>query len=119
DAGDLVVVNTSGTMAAALDGIASDGDPVAMHLSTRLPAGLWTLELRRHDRTFNGGSAGDVVLLPEGGRIELLAPYPLREDGAPTRLWLAALHLPHPVASYLTVHGRPIQYRHVRGRWPL
>src|SRR5262245_18763433 len=38
DPGDLVVVNTSGTLAAAVDGVAPDGAPVTVHLSSRLPA---------------------------------------------------------------------------------
>ena len=47
DEGDLVVVNTSGTLAAELDGDDPDGRPLQVHLSTQLPAGLWTVELRR------------------------------------------------------------------------
>src|SRR5712672_3654702 len=35
DAGDVVVVNTSGTLAAAVDGVSSaDGQPLTVHLST-------------------------------------------------------------------------------------
>ena len=47
DEGDLVVINTSGTLAAELDGTAPDGTAVQVHLSTTLPAGLWTVEVRR------------------------------------------------------------------------
>ena len=47
DEGDLIVVNTSGTLAAALDGFGEDGTPLVVHLSQRLPAGLWLIELRR------------------------------------------------------------------------
>ena len=47
DEGDLVVINTSGTLAAELDGTAPDGSAVEVHLSTHLPAGLWTVEVRR------------------------------------------------------------------------
>ena len=45
--GDLVVVNTSGTLAAALDALGEDGTPLVVHLSQRLPADLWLVELRR------------------------------------------------------------------------
>src|SRR5204863_2390837 len=47
DPGDLVVVNTSGTLAAAVDATAPDGTNLVVHLSTRLPADLRVVELRR------------------------------------------------------------------------
>src|SRR3954452_17252776 len=46
DPGDLLVVNTSGTMNAALDATAADGETFELHVSTRLPGGFWTVELR-------------------------------------------------------------------------
>ncbi len=49
DEGDLVVVNTSGTLAATLDALGEDGTPLVLHLSQRLPADLWLVELRRPD----------------------------------------------------------------------
>jgi S-adenosylmethionine:tRNA ribosyltransferase-isomerase len=45
DEGDLVVINTSGTLAAEIDGTAADGSALQVHLSTQLPAGLWTVEV--------------------------------------------------------------------------
>src|SRR5205807_644940 len=43
--GDLLVINTSGTMNAALNATRSDGTPLELHLSTHLPADLWTVEV--------------------------------------------------------------------------
>ena len=45
--GDLIVVNTSGTLAAELQGVDPNGVALQIHLSTQLPANLWTVELRR------------------------------------------------------------------------
>jgi S-adenosylmethionine:tRNA ribosyltransferase-isomerase len=45
DEGDLVVVNTSGTLAAALDALGEDGTPLVVHLSQQLPAGAAVPEL--------------------------------------------------------------------------
>ena len=45
--GDLLVVNTSGTMNAALAATAADGRAFELHLSTRLPGGFWTVEVRQ------------------------------------------------------------------------
>ena len=115
DVGDLVVVNTSGTLAAAVDATSPDGTRLAVHLSTRLPADLWVVELRQGDAPYSGGRAGDVLVLPDAGSVELLAPY------APSsgRLWVTSLRLPHPLLTYLAVHGRPIRYGYVRGSWPI
>src|SRR5579885_3086373 len=48
DAGDLLVINTSGTMNAALDATRVDGLRLELHLSTHLPADLWIVEVRTH-----------------------------------------------------------------------
>ena len=46
DAGDLVVINTSGTMNAALSATREDGTALELHLSTHLPADLRSEERR-------------------------------------------------------------------------
>jgi S-adenosylmethionine:tRNA ribosyltransferase-isomerase len=106
--GDLLVVNTSATLPAALP-----GSP-RVHLSTPLPGNWpddgherWVIELRDGDARHRGGRAGRRVSLPGGGAAELLAPY-LGGD----RLWAARLTLPAPLLDYLAEHGEPIRYRH-------
>ena len=94
DAGDLVVVNTSGTLNAAVDAVDTD---LTVHLSTRLPADLWVVELRSGTAPYRDGHAGMVVELPAGGVVELLASY----GDTPGRLWIATLRLPHPLLTYL------------------
>lgn len=114
--GDLLVVNTSPTMPAALDG-RHDGRDVAVHLSTRHDDGRWVLELRRPDGAgpVTHARPGEEVELRAGGRARLLAPDgPARPDGS-VRLWRAELDLPGPVHHHLARHGRPIGYGH-RGR---
>ncbi|HEX4818991.1 MAG TPA: S-adenosylmethionine:tRNA ribosyltransferase-isomerase [Acidimicrobiales bacterium] len=115
DAGDLVVVNTSGTLAAAVDATAPDGTALAVHLSTQLPAGLWVVELREDGHPFRGAQAGWTLRLPASGEVELLAPYG-ESNG---RLWVAAVRLLDPLLTYLAVHGRPITYGYVHGSWPI
>ena len=44
--GDLVVVNTSATLPAAVPARATDDTALEVHVSTALPAGLWLVELR-------------------------------------------------------------------------
>ena len=107
--GDLLVVNDSATVPAALQARRPDGSLVALHLSTPLPAGLWIVEPRQTQVT-----GGETLALPGGGIAHLLVSYP-----GSTRLWIAQLDLPTPVLAYLGQYGRPIAYPYVRGEWPM
>src|SRR3989442_8102404 len=107
--GDLLVVNVSATLPAALTAHRGNGAEITMHVSTRLPSGLVVAEFR----TVNV-SAGEAFALPDGGSAVALAPYP-----GSTRLWVARLDLPEPLLSYLARWGRPIPYPYVRGTWPI
>jgi S-adenosylmethionine:tRNA ribosyltransferase-isomerase len=122
-AGDLVVFNTSATVNAALNVTTESGEGYELHLSTQLPGGFWSVELRKpgpiaslpcRDRR-----AGTKLSLPGGGAATLLAPYPLVGVlDSPSRLWIAALELPEPALPYLDRHGFPIRYEYVPRAWP-
>jgi S-adenosylmethionine:tRNA ribosyltransferase-isomerase len=121
--GDLLVVNTSGTLNAALPATSDAGEACELHLSTRLPGGFWTAEMRRLEAgvsiEFFDARAGSAFSLPAGGRATLLAPYPLGGSiHSRTRLWMAAVHFPGPPLQYLERHGHPIRYRYVSQPWP-
>jgi S-adenosylmethionine:tRNA ribosyltransferase-isomerase len=125
-AGDVLVINTSGTMNAALDAVRADGTPLELHLSTHLPADLWVVELRARDssstKAMYAATAGETVALLGGASATLHAPYLLDRSrptpGHATRLWVATLHLPCPLAAYLAAYGFPIRYSYVKQRWP-
>jgi S-adenosylmethionine:tRNA ribosyltransferase-isomerase len=115
--GDLLVVNTSTTIPAALDGRLPDGEPIVVHLSGALPGEVWLVEVRRPA----GGASAPLRLehpveidLLAGGTVRLLTPF-----ADSTRLWIAALALGEAADRYLAAHGRPIRYRHVPRPWPL
>mgnify|MGYP001336789291 CR=1 FL=1 len=125
-AGDVLVINTSGTMSAAVLAARPDGTVVEVHLSTRLPGDLWTVELRIPGEGGTAplftGTAGETLRLPEGGAMTLLTPYrPDQRDlsDARVRLWVATLAVPQPLPAYLERHGFPIRYRYVDAAWPL
>jgi S-adenosylmethionine:tRNA ribosyltransferase-isomerase len=121
--GDLLVVNTSGTLNAALPVEADDRRRFDLHLSTRLPGGFWTVELRHFDyvasRPTREARAGMRLRLPAGGEATLFAPYGASDGAAHARLWLASLQLPVALHEYLNRHGFPIRYRYVPEPWPL
>jgi S-adenosylmethionine:tRNA ribosyltransferase-isomerase len=121
--GDLLVVNTSGTLNAALSARTSAGHRFEVHLSTRLPGDLWVVEVRRPGPVaslpYRHAGAGITLDLDGDGRIILLAPYPLAGAlDVPSRLWLAALQLNEPLLPYLERFGSPIHYSYVAGSWP-
>lgn len=115
--GDLVVINTSGTLAAEIDGVDARGRQTQVHLSTQLPGGLWTVELRRDGEAWLGAAPGAVITLAGGGRLVVLHPYSHHRDGV--RLWIATLETPRSLTHYLAAHGRPIAYRYLDGHWPV
>jgi len=121
-AGDLLVINTSGTMNAALYATRADGTQLELHLSTHLPADLWTVEVRsfsgKSTRTFYDVQAGETLQLPAGAEVTLHAPYLRGRGNGPHRLWIATLSLPYALQEYLEEHGFPIRYSYVKEAWP-
>jgi S-adenosylmethionine:tRNA ribosyltransferase-isomerase len=114
EAGDLLVVNTSATLPAAL-AARLDGRAVELHLSTPAGPGTWAVELRTADRRpVRRPEIGTRLELPDGAHAEVVAAY-LGSD----RLALARLSLGEPVEAYLSRHGRPIRYRHLERDFPL
>jgi S-adenosylmethionine:tRNA ribosyltransferase-isomerase len=115
-AGDLLVINTSATLPAALAASRADGEALELRLSTPAPDldpdRSWIVEVRRGDEPYAAG-VGERLALPARATAELVAPY------AAPRLWLARLELPQPVAEYLAEHGAPIRYGYVSRSWPL
>ena len=117
--GDLVVVNTSGTLPGRLPARRSDGVVVPLHWSTALDDGDWVVELRRPDNSGPdlGVEPGTVLALPGGVLITLLAGYP--DPSRPSRLWRARTVPDLAAVPYLQAHGTPIGYGYLRGTFPL
>ena len=127
DEGDLLVINTSGTLPAELDAEWAGGERVELHFSTRVQgtppprAGIpfqYVVELRRERSPLFDARAGEWLTLPAGGSARLVAPYLQgRADG--TRLWVAEVELPVPLVDYLARYGRPISYPYVHEPHPI
>lgn len=122
-AGDLLVVNTSGTLNAAVDAVDEQGERFELHLSTALPGGFWSVEVRlpgpKASLPLRTAMAGRTLTLPAGARATILAPYPVIDGvNAYSRLWLAAIELPDVAPRYLARFGTPIRYSYVPKAWP-
>jgi S-adenosylmethionine:tRNA ribosyltransferase-isomerase len=112
--GDLLVVNTSATIPAALDAQLGERR-VELRLSTPAPDGHWVVELRTDDGLpFRRPQAGTSISLPGEATAELLAPYTGSD-----RLSIARLRLGMPLDDYLRLHGRAIRYGYVPREWPI
>jgi S-adenosylmethionine:tRNA ribosyltransferase-isomerase len=116
--GDLIVVNISRTLPAAIAGRRSDRSAVRVHVATRAPRleQSWrVVELR----SANGGRpaagrARERISLSDGGLLELVAPY-----ASGQRLMLGRFDLGEPVEDFLARYGEPIRYGYVKRSWPL
>ena len=102
-AGDLLVVNTSPTLAAAVDGWIGHAR-VVVHFSTRGDDGRWAVELREPDgkgttRARAGGPEGTEVRLPGGVRLVLEEPL----SGRGERLWWG--RVPEPAVLRTEAQG--------------
>ena len=116
--GDVLVINVSATIPAAVPARRRDGEAVRVHFATRAPhlEDDWrVVEIRSAD-----GSrplrvpAGEALTLRGGGTLELVAPY-----ASGDRLMLARFCCALLVDEYLERHGEPIRYSHVPEPWPL
>jgi S-adenosylmethionine:tRNA ribosyltransferase-isomerase len=110
-AGDLLIVNASATIPAALPARRPDGELVDLHLSSPHGDDRYVVELRRNGQRARGRP--ETLTLPDDATATLEAPY----LGA--RLWIARLDLPTDLLTYLNAHGAPIRYAHETHARPL
>jgi S-adenosylmethionine:tRNA ribosyltransferase-isomerase len=108
--GDLVVVNNSRTLPAAVPA----GPDLTIHFSTARPDGSWLVEPRipagKSSLPHGDEPPPRVIALPGGAELTLTGR-------ATARLWSARLSV--AVVPYLLRHGEPIRYSYAGRRWPL
>jgi S-adenosylmethionine:tRNA ribosyltransferase-isomerase len=115
--GDVVVVNTSATVPAAVETRTENGAKVKVHFASPAAGGLWLVEVR--SLVDGGGTtpgpdlSPQRLLLPGGAKVDLLARSPYTP-----RLWVAAVESPRDLLGYLAKHGEPIRYS-PGPKWPL
>jgi S-adenosylmethionine:tRNA ribosyltransferase-isomerase len=115
--GDLIVINTSATLASALDGKRAE-IPVDVHFSSELDDGDWVVEIRPAGAATGPVTdlrPGEVITLDAGGALVLGRPRPSGQ----ARLWRARPRVEGGAYPFLARHGRPIRYAYVPRPWPL
>jgi S-adenosylmethionine:tRNA ribosyltransferase-isomerase len=108
--GDLLVVNTSATLPAA---VRAGG--LEVHFSGQRPDGSWLAEFRQATgkTSIPNGSVrpGQLIKMPGGATLRVVGP-------AGSRLWEVRSSV--AVVPYLLRHGFPIRYSYAAdGQWPL
>jgi S-adenosylmethionine:tRNA ribosyltransferase-isomerase len=101
--GDLLVVNDSATLPAALV------CRPPLHISTKIDERLWMVEPR------GPVASGERVTLPGGGTATMLSPV----DPQRPRVWYATFEIDEPMYAYLAKHGTPITYAYLTRTFPL
>ena len=128
--GDLLVVNSSATLPAELDGTSPAHGGLVVHVGTSLDD-QHSGPLRRVVELRTAPDAAEPVLdgqqaeeIQVGGgvRFRLVAPYP-RPGSSPTgdgsRLWQAHVLGTDSLEDHLELQGRPISYGYLAERFPL
>lgn len=119
--GDILIVNNSATVAAALPIHFPNGQAARLHLSTPLAQDEWLAEIRsvneQQSKRWKEGEIGQQFSLPQGGRVALLEPY--YQNKEQLHLWKVRLFLPLSTLDYLGKYGRPIKYQNLDKAYPL
>jgi S-adenosylmethionine:tRNA ribosyltransferase-isomerase len=121
-AGDLVVVNTSATVAGEADVVGDRRGPLVLHVGSGLDDGSYVVELRSAPDAAHAildAGPGETFSL-DGAAVTLVAPYATGRNsptGVGNRLWRATASGDLPATMART--GRPIAYGYLDRRYPL
>ena len=119
--GDVLVVNTSATIPAALPVALPGGKQGKLHISTKLGNRRWLIEIREitGNKTvrWHEGKEEMFFLLPSGAGVQLKQRF--YKDNRLLHLWVAEFNILQPMQAYLSENARPIQYEKLDHRYPL
>lgn len=119
--GDVLVVNTSATIPAALPVSLPGGRQGRLHISSKLNNGKWLIEIREISGTktkrWHEGEEGMVFQLPSGTSATLKQRFYKNDQWL--HLWVVEFNLHQPMQTYLAANARPIQYEKLDRQYPL
>lgn len=119
--GDVLVVNTSATIPAALP-VSLPGDKQGrLHVSTKLNSGAWLAEIREitgnKTKRWHQGKDGMMFQLPFGSSVILKHKFYKNDQWL--HLWVTEFNIHEPMHKYLSANARPIQYEKLDRQYPL
>jgi len=119
--GDVLVVNTSATIASAVPVSLPGGRRGRLHISTKLNDRKWLIEIREitGNKTirWKEGVEGMVFQLPSAARVTLKQRFYTNEQWL--HLWVADFNTGQPMQAWLAANARPIQYEKLDHQYPL
>ncbi len=122
--GDVLVVNTSGTLKASLRAQRGDGTQLIVNLSTRINDSDFLVEIRQavgqESKRFYGIQEGEILQLPNNGILKINGLYH-RANNQEThiQLWKVELRLKEPLMDYLNQYGQAIKYGQIDQTYPI
>ena len=120
-AGDVLVVNTSATQAAAFPIEISKGRKGMVHFSTQINHEEWLVEIReiKGNKTirWKDGAENEVFNLPNKGTIKLKSKF--YENRDLLHLWTVEVNIDQDIQSYMQMYGQPIKYENLDKAYPL
>jgi len=119
--GDVLVVNTSATIPAALP-VSLPGDKQGrLHISTKLNNREWLAEIREitgnKTKRWHQGEKGMIFQLPLGSSVILKNKFYKNDQWL--HLWVTEFNIHEPMQKYLSANARPIQYEKLDRQYPL
>jgi S-adenosylmethionine:tRNA ribosyltransferase-isomerase len=119
--GDVLVVNTSATIPAALPLLLPGGSKGKLHLGTKLKEKEWLVEIREitGNRTirWKEGEAGMQFELPSSASVTLKQNFYNNDQWLD--LWIADFDIHESMQKYLSANALPIQYEKLNRQYPL
>jgi S-adenosylmethionine:tRNA ribosyltransferase-isomerase len=119
--GDVLVVNTSATVASALPVLLPGGRNGKIHLSTELGDKEWLIEIReiKGNKTirWKEGDEGMIFHLPQKASIVLKKRFYANKQLLD--LWIAEFNTLQSAENYLKENASPIQYEKLDRQYPL
>ena len=123
-AGDVLVVNTSKTINAAVPMVLPNGKAGRVHLATKLSETEYLVEVRQvvnnKTKRFHGIQKGQEFVLADNATMKIIAPY-YEQENKPEhiQLWKVEFSLPTSMTSYLNRNAQAISYSNVDKKYPI
>lgn len=121
EAGDVLVVNTSATVPSAFELTLPSGNAGKLHLSTKLNANDWLVEIRAMsgNKTVRWKKGEEGMKFKLSGGAELVLKKRFYKNQQFLDLWIAELQTEEGEMDYMQTYGQPIKYTQLDKPFPM